>query len=129
MRENLTHKFGKEVFEAVKQFLPEVVSIEFQVDKNIENPSNTLVIDCIKEYKDLSKKGKDEEVSLEDEVGGINARIINDKYRLDNFIVGPSNQLAFAACEAVARRPGAAYNPLYIYGDVGLGKTHLLQGA
>lgn len=128
MRDNLTHKFGKEVFEAVKQFLPEVVSIEFQVDKNIENPSNTMVIDCIKEYKDLSKKGKDEEVSVEDEVGGINARIINDKYRLDNFIVGPSNQLAFAACEAVARRPGAAYNPLYIYGDVGLGKTHLLQG-
>lgn len=128
MRDNLTHKFGKEVLEAVKQFVPEVANIEFQVDKNIENPSNTLVIDCIKEYKDLSKKGKDEEVSTEEEVGGINARIINDKYRLDNFIVGPSNQLAFAACEAVARRPGTAYNPLYIYGDVGLGKTHLLQG-
>lgn len=128
MRDNLTHKFSKEVFEAVKQFLPDVAGIEFQVDKNIENPSNTLAIDCIKEYKDLSRKVKDEEVSIEEEVGGINARIINDKYRLDNFIVGPSNQLAFAACEAVARRPGTAYNPLYIYGDVGLGKTHLLQG-
>jgi chromosomal replication initiator protein len=128
MRDNLTHKFGKEVLEAVKLFVPEAGNIEFQVDRNIENPSNSLVIDCIKEYKDLSKKGKDEEISIEEEVGGINARIINDKYRLDNFIVGPSNQLAFAACEAVTRRPGSAYNPLYIYGDVGLGKTHLLQG-
>ncbi len=128
MRDNLTQKFGKEVLEAVKQFVPEAKSIEFQVDRNIENPSNTLVIDCIKEYKDLSKKGKEDEVSVAEEVWGINARIINDKYRLDNFIVGPSNQLAFAACEAVTRRPGSAYNPLYIYGDVGLGKTHLLQG-
>lgn len=128
MRDNLTHKFGKEVLDAVKQFVPSATNIELQVDRNIENPGNVLVIDCIKEYKDLSKKTKEEDVVAEEEVGGINARIINDKYRLDNFIVGPSNQLAFAACEAVTRRPGSAYNPLYIYGDVGLGKTHLLQG-
>lgn len=128
MRDNLTHKFGKEVLDAVKQFVPSATNIELQVDRNIENPGNALVIDCIKEYKDLSKKTKEEDVVAEEEVGGINARIINDKYRLDNFIVGPSNQLAFAACEAVTRRPGSAYNPLYIYGDVGLGKTHLLQG-
>jgi chromosomal replication initiator protein len=127
MQENLTHKFGGEILAAVQSILPHIEKIEFQVDRNIENPSNTLVIDCIKEYKDLTKKTKDEVVT-EDEVDGINARIISEKYGLDNFIVGGSNQLAHAACEAVSRRPGSAYNPLYIYGDVGLGKTHLLQG-
>ncbi len=127
MRDNLTHKFSAEVLAAVQAEFPETKGIEFQVDKNIDNPSHTLVIDCIKEYKDLTKKTKEEAI-VEEEVDGINARVISEKYSLDNFIVGPSNQLAFAACEAVARKPGSAYNPLYIYGDVGLGKTHLLQG-
>lgn len=51
----------------------------------------------------------------------------NLKYRLDNFVVGTSNQLVHAACQAVARQPGISYNPFYIYGGVGLGKTHLLN--
>ncbi|HBA45114.1 TPA: hypothetical protein DCZ31_04025 [Patescibacteria group bacterium] len=42
-------------------------------------------------------------------------KVVNDKYKFDNFIVGPSNQLPFAAAEAVSRKPGSAYNPLYIY--------------
>jgi len=53
---------------------------------------------------------------------------LNDSYSLDNFVVGPSNQLAHAAGRAVADAPGGSYNPLYIHGPTGLGKTHLLQG-
>lgn len=51
----------------------------------------------------------------------------NPKYRLDNFVVGTSNQLVHAACQAVAHQPGRSYNPFYIYSGVGLGKTHLLN--
>ncbi|MFH1560724.1 MAG: chromosomal replication initiator protein DnaA [Chloroflexota bacterium] len=53
---------------------------------------------------------------------------LNPKYTLDSFVVGESNQLAYAAAQAVSSRPGAAYNPLFLYGGIGLGKTHLLHG-
>jgi chromosomal replication initiator protein len=53
---------------------------------------------------------------------------LNERYTLDSFIVGSSNELAFAACQAVASQPGTKYNPLFLYGGVGIGKTHLIQG-
>jgi len=53
--------------------------------------------------------------------------ILNDKYLFDNFIVGPSNQLAYASSHVVAKAQSREYNPLFIHGAVGLGKTHLLQ--
>ena len=52
---------------------------------------------------------------------------INPAYTFHNFVVGPSNEFVQAACQAVANRPGGTYNPLFIYGGVGLGKTHLLH--
>jgi chromosomal replication initiator protein len=52
---------------------------------------------------------------------------LNPKYRFDNFAVSSTNQVAFAAAQAVAQTPGSAYNPLFLYGGVGVGKTHLAQ--
>lgn len=52
---------------------------------------------------------------------------INPRYTFDNFIVGSSNDLAYTASQAVAANPGVKYNPIYLYGGVGLGKTHLMQ--
>ena len=51
---------------------------------------------------------------------------LNPRYTFDNFVVGPFNELAYAAAQAVVKRPGSIYNPLFIYGNTGHGKTHLL---
>ncbi len=52
---------------------------------------------------------------------------LNQRYTFDAFVIGSGNQFAHAACQAVSQRPSKAYNPLFLYGGVGMGKTHLMQ--
>ncbi|CAN5373692.1 chromosomal replication initiator protein DnaA [soil metagenome] len=97
-------------------------------------------------HTDLSKSPKDEETinlnptttsagqqSTQSHSSSINSlshsyrQGLNERYTFENFIVGSGNELAYAACQAIAASPGTKYNPLFLYGGVGIGKTHLIQ--
>ncbi|MDD3303135.1 MAG: chromosomal replication initiator protein DnaA [Candidatus Gracilibacteria bacterium] len=128
---NLEIKFYNDILEATRKELPNIDKISFEVDKDIDNPTNKYVIDCTKYYKESEKSNKKSN-KIDSNIGNMTQvnkiKPTNERYSLQNFVVGSDNQLAFSACEAVSKNPGKSYNPLYIYGDVGLGKTHLLQG-
>lgn len=127
MRDNLQAKFYDLVLQATqKEFWDSVRSIDFIVDSNIDNPSNIDAVDCQKYYKEYMRQQKAPEkkqFKIQSEAKTESSK----RYLLSNFIVWADNQLAYSACEAVSRNPWKSYNPLYIYGDVWLGKTHLLQ--
>lgn len=92
-------------------------TFSFLLDDEWEEQKNDGVVE---EVKNNTKSQN----SLNDSVNFAN---LNKDYTFDNFIVGPSNRFAFTASMAVAEKPGKTYNPLFLYGKSGVGKTHLMQ--
>lgn len=99
----------------------EILKIEFQVNSDT---SRKLTPDAVDE---TAKQPPATPASTRARPPMKSATPLNPKNTFDSFVVGPSNSFAHAASMAVAQSPGRAYNPLFLYGGVGLGKTHLMQ--
>ncbi len=120
-KEWLEKKYNADIFDSIHHNLPQATKVEYRVGsiKNLEKELSEK-----ENLKKIEEEVKEEEVKEEVQVASGD---LNPKYTFDNFIVGNSNKLAFAACQSVANDLGTKYNPLFIYGGVGLGKTHLMQ--
>lgn len=121
VKEWLENKFNRNIFQIISRFEPDVREIKYTI-------GNT-----IKEGQDLTRKVftqfVPDKITPEEPVDADidKATNLNRRYSFDSFIIGVNNELAHAAGLAVSKSLGKAYNPLYIYGGVGLGKTHLIQ--
>ena len=106
--ETLSKNYKKLIEETFEKLLGKSVTVEFSVKEFEESP--------IEKDEDFFEIPLAQQTSL------------NPRYTLQNFVVGPSNNLAYAAAEAVVQNPGTSYNPLFVYGGTGVGKTHLMLG-
>jgi chromosomal replication initiator protein len=116
-KEWVSERFGKLVLKTLRGFVDTIRGVEYAVSK--ESPRKAP-------EKVLVGPKNDSELPLSDYF--INrSDNLNPRYTFETFVVGPFNELAYTAAQVVVKNPGIAYNPLFIYGETGRGKTHLIQ--
>jgi len=108
--DGLQASYGNRITELTHIIIGKHISIDYEVDAKLAAAADV-------------KKEEAEVVSKQSNVDGY----IDPRFTFENFVVGSGNEFCHAACRAVAEKPGEIYNPLYLYGGVGLGKTHLIN--
>ncbi len=116
-KNHINENYKDEIEETFQEITGSIHNIIICMDGEYKEKVNTSIINnsllddekAIKEFVDIKKTN------------------LNPKYTFDNFVVGDSNRFAFSSCLSVAQNPGKLYNPLFLYGKSGLGKTHLMH--
>lgn len=119
VKEWLENKFNKQIFKVIRNYYPEAREVKYMVGN-----SRLGVLVPKKDFSQFIPEKINEE-RLDSDIDKVTN--LNKRYSFESFIVGQSNELAHAASMAITKNPGKLYNPLFIYGGVGLGKTHLIQ--
>lgn len=109
-KEWLENKYDSQIQETLKKIVPSIKKVSYKVSSVTPPPKPSSP----------APEAPKKEVDLKHPQ-------LNTKYRFKNFIIGNSNRLAAATAQAITAKPGTVYNPLFLYGGVGLGKTHLVQ--
>lgn len=131
IKQQLERKYNELITETLRKNGADAIKIEYKIHTSpLRNSSTatrheeeTVVLTPQPRPQNMDRPARPQASSL-----AHNYRLgLNDKYTFESFVVGSGNELAYAACQAVSQQPGTKYNPLFLYGGVGIGKTHLIQ--
>jgi len=118
VKEWLSNKYHNFILKTLRSLSPEIRSLDYVIAQNNEKRRGD---GKVRLFPNSNKELPLNELYVNKEDN------LNPRYSFDSFIVGPFNELAYAATQAIIKKPGIVYNPLFIYGNTGHGKTHLIQ--
>lgn len=121
VRDWLSNKYHSTILRILRDCSEQVRGVEYIITKNDDNSEKAEQIQKKDTFPSFNTELPLQDTYVNREDG------LNPRYLFESFVIGPFNELAYAASQAVLKKPGIMYNPLFIYGQTGYGKTHLIQ--